>query len=172
MKPLTKGQAAFWKQWLATLPAHKRPRRAFVEAGYAGDARGTDALIRLYLDGRKTAGSSLVKDFEAAGDSQPKPGNYWIVLDGRGRPRLINRTKKILVFVFKNVPARIARAEGEGDRSIAHWKRVHRRAYAPFLRRWGISDLDTAEVVTEFFDVVFKPERRRRRASPTGRRTI
>jgi 5-formyltetrahydrofolate cyclo-ligase len=151
MKRLKPRERAFWDEWRAGLPPSKRPRRAFVEAGFAGNRRATDALIRLYLSGRKTAGSGLVRDYRTAGDPLPRRGNHWIVLDGRGRPRLLLRTVRVEFSVFGRLPARIARAEGEGDRTVAHWKRVHRRLYAPFLARWGIDDLDAAEVVTETF---------------------
>jgi len=76
-------------------------------------------------------------------------------LDGRGKPRLIAKTRKIVLVKFKDVTAKIAAAEGEGDLSVAHWKRVHRKFYAPFLSRWGVEDLDDARVVVEFFELVF-----------------
>lgn len=151
MKPLTPDQKMFWETYLATLPPERRPREPFVEAAFAGDARVTDALIALYLDGRKTAGSSLAADFRTAGDPLPAPGNFWIALDGKSRPRLILRTERVVRFRFKDVPPTLAAAEGEGDMSVAAWKRIHRAAYAPFLARWGIDDLDEAEVIAEHF---------------------
>lgn len=155
MKSLTREQAAFWDRYLKTLPPARHPRHARVEAGFAGDKKVTDGLIRLYLDGRKTAGSSLAADFLSAREPLPKPGNYWIILDGRRHPRLIVRTDKVVLSIFKNIPKYVARAEGEGDLSVAHWKRVHRKAYSPFIARWGIERLDDARVVTEIFTLVF-----------------
>ncbi len=155
MKSLTREQAALWARYLKTLPPARRPRRAHVAADFAGDRKVSDGLIHLYLDGRKTAGSSLTADFASARQPLPKPGNYWIILDGRRRPRLIVRTDKIVFFVFKNIPGHVAHAEGEGDLSVAHWKHVHRKMYSPFLARWGIERLDDARVVTEFFTLVF-----------------
>lgn len=45
-----------------------------VEAAPAGNFEITDALIELYEQGKKTAGSSLVEDFEATGDPLPAYG--------------------------------------------------------------------------------------------------
>lgn len=155
MKSLTREPSAFWARYLKTLLSARRPRRARVAAGFAGDKKVTDGLIRLYLDGRKTAGSSLTADFSSAREPLPKPGNYWIILDSRRHPRLIVRTDKVVLSIFKNIPKYVARAEGEGDLSVAHWKRVHRKAYSPFLARWGIERLDDARVVTEFFTLIY-----------------
>jgi uncharacterized protein YhfF len=156
MKPLKARERAFWNAWRATLPPSRRPRRAFVEAGFAGARKTTDALIRLYLAGRKSAGSGLVADYRSAGDPLPKAGNYWIALDSRGRPRCLLRTRRVEFHAFGRMPARVARAEGEGDRTRAHWRRVHRRLYAPFLKKWGVDDLGRAEVVVEHFALVHR----------------
>jgi len=116
----------------------------------------TDSLIALYLAGKKSAGSGLVRDYLTMGDPLPKAGNYWIVLDGRRRPRLLLRTLRVEINLWKNIPKRIAVAEGEGDLSVAYWKRTHRRFYLPFLKKWGIDDLDEAEVITEHFKLVHR----------------
>jgi len=55
---------------------------------------------------------------------------------------------------FKDVPFEIALAEGEGDLSLDYWRRVHTEIYLPHLAGWGISSLDDATVITEFFKIV------------------
>lgn len=154
MKPLKPRERAFWKEHVARLPAGERPRGAFVEAAFAGGRAATDGLIRLYRQGKKTAGSSLVEDFETAGDPLPKVGNYWIILDSRERPQFLVKTIRVEIHRFGRIPASVARAEGEGDLSVSHWKKVHRAAYLPFLAKWGIDDLDQARVITEHFEIL------------------
>lgn len=165
MKKLKPAEDAFWKGYLAGLPAGRGPRKPFVEAAFAGTRETTDGLIRLYRSGRKTAGSGLVADFKTAGDPLPKAGNYWIILDGRRRPRLLVRTVRVEFNLFAEIPAAVARAEGEGDLSVSSWKKIHRKAYLPFLAKWGIEDLERAEVVTEHFEILRPPRR-----GPTSRR--
>lgn len=132
-----------------------------MEASFAGGRRVTDGLIRLYLEGKKTAGSSLVKDFRTAGDPLPKAGNYWIILDSRERPRVLVQTMRVEINLFGKIPRAVVRAEGEGDLSTAHWKKVHRKAYLPRLAEWGIGNLDEADVITEHFRILL-PRRMRR----------
>lgn len=161
MRALKPAERVFFAEYLARLPARRRPRRPFVEASYPGRRAVADKLIRLYLAGKKCAGSSLVRDFESAGDPLPRRGNYWIALDGRGRPRLLLRTLRVEINRFGAIPRRVVAAEGEGDLSTGYWKRVHRAAWAPHLTKWGIEDLERAEVITEHFALLHaRPYRR------------
>ena len=148
-------QQAFWDVYVSKLPKHKKPAEVFVEASFAGNKDITDELINLYLSGQKTAGSSLVADFEACGDPLPQIGNYWIILDSQEMPKCLVRTNKVVFNKFKDVPKEIAQAEGEGDLSLEYWKNTHSEFYKPFLAKWGVDNLDEAMVVTEYFDVVF-----------------
>lgn len=153
LKPLEQG---FWKDYLATLSANSRPKKPFVYAGFAGGRKITDSLIRLYRSGKKTAGSGLVKDYETAGDPLPKVGDYWIILDSKDRPQFLMKTLRTEINLFGRIPKSVARAEGEGDLSVAYWKKAHARFYFPFLGDWGIDDLDKAEVITEHFEIVHR----------------
>lgn len=156
MKKLKRLEQSFWEDYLALLPFNRRPKEPFVEAAFAGSRESTDALIRLYFQGRKTAGSSLVKDFESAGDPLPKIENYWIILDSQERPQCLVKTLRIEINLFGEIPQAVVQAEGEGDLSVEYWKKVHRIAYLPYIAKWGIDDLDKAEVITEHFEIVHK----------------
>lgn len=153
-RELTASEKAFWQEYLESLPPHSRPKDPSVEVAYAGNQEITDGLLALYLKGKKTAGSSLVKDFESNGDPLPEVGNYWIVLDSNSNPGCIVKTVKVAIHRFSDIPEEIAKAEGEGDCSVAYWKKVHQDLYTPHLASWGIRDINDAEVITEFFDVV------------------
>lgn len=59
---------------------------------------------------------------------------------------------------FRDVPERIAVAEGEGDLSLDYWRKSHAAHYSPHLEEWGIVDLEGATVVTEHFTLVFRRE--------------
>lgn len=153
---LKPNEQAYWESYLQTLPEDQKPIRTNVTAGYAGNPEITDELLALYFEGKKTAGSSLVEDFETAGDPLPKVGNYWIYLGSQGQPRCILRTERVVFHRFKEVPLEIAIAEGEGDLSLEHWRKVHSELYKPYLAQWGISDINEARVVTEHFTIVFR----------------
>ena len=88
-----------------------------------------DELLRLVLDGTKTATASALWDFEAEGEEVPRTGTLSIILDGAGHPRALIETTDVRVVPFDEVDDEHARLEGEGDRSLASWRDVHERFF-------------------------------------------
>ncbi len=153
---MKRSEQKYWNEYLQSLLERDRPVNPFVTAAYAGTPEITDELLALYLCGKKTAGSSIVEDYVSAGDLLPKVGNYWIYLNSQNVPSCILRTERIETNKFRDVSESIAIAEGEGDLSLAYWKRVHAEIYLPHLKSWGIAHMDDATVITEFFTIVFR----------------
>jgi uncharacterized protein YhfF len=83
-----------------------------------------DALLELVLKGVKTATCSTEDE-----PNLSKPGECWIVLDGRGDPRCVIESTEITFRRYNGVDAAFAFEEGEGDRSLAYWRSAHRRYF-------------------------------------------
>jgi uncharacterized protein YhfF len=81
------------------------------------------------LSGIKTATSGALWDYEAEGEQLPTPGALGIVTDGRGVPHALVVTTQVEVVPFDQVSAEHAFLEGEGDRSLATWREVHKRFF-------------------------------------------
>ena len=88
-----------------------------------------DELVALVLAGTKTATASALWDYEAEDEPLPQVGTMGIVLDGAGHPRALVETTEVRVVPFDEVDAEHAFLEGEGDRSLAHWREVHQRFF-------------------------------------------
>lgn len=143
----------YWDQFETTLKDFDHSTH--IEASIAGDVKIADKLLSLFISGKKTAGSSLVKDYKLSNDDLPKVGNYWIVLDSKEKPRVILKTIKVNFFIFKDINSSTAKAEGEGDLSPEYWTKAHTKFFTPYLEDWDITDLSKEEVVTEFFEIVY-----------------
>jgi uncharacterized protein YhfF len=87
-----------------------------------------DKLLALVLAGRKTATCWSASE----GDKGVQVGKRWIVKDGRDKPRAILETVEVTRRRFGDVDAAFAHDEGEGDRTLADWRRMH---IAYFTRR-------------------------------------
>lgn len=123
------------------------------EAWAFGEAQ--DKLAALVKDGIKTATCSAYDIYQAENESLPKVGEYSVILDSREEAVCIIRTTKVYVTAFDQVTAEHAYKEGEGDRSLEYWRKVHE----DFLKRELASinrsfDGDT-KVVCEEFEVVW-----------------
>ncbi len=156
MENLAPNELQFWQEYLASVAEPERLAGAQVSASMARDERNADALLQLYLEGKKSAGSGLVKDYETAGDPLPTEGCFWIILDSLKRPRCIVKTIRVEMHTFDAVPEKVAIAEGEGDLSLAFWREAHMQFFEPYLKDLGITNLGSEKIVTEFFEVVFK----------------
>lgn len=84
-----------------------------------------DDLLGLVLEGTKTATASAFEDYEAEGESVPLVGDLSIILDGSGSPRAVLEITAIDIVAFAQVSAEHAHAEGEGDRTLDSWQRLH-----------------------------------------------
>lgn len=149
---------AFWQQYVKSSGLNE-PLDSLVTASMPGNKQIADSLVSLYLNGTKRAGSGLVRDYEKAGDPLPKVGNYWIVLDSNEKPMCIVKTVRIEIHSFEDVPPEVARAEGEGDLSLDYWRESHKEFFTPFLAELEIEDLNSALIVTEFFEIVYREVR-------------
>lgn len=136
---------AFWRA-VATTSGPEPESWAF------GDhARLADELLALVLDGTKTATAGALADYEAHDEQLPEPGDLAIVLDGAGEPRALLQVTHVEVRPFSEVDAEHAWLEGEGDRSLAHWREGHER----FFARASVDGFDPAmPVVLERFVVL------------------
>ena len=80
-------------------------------------------LLALVLNGFKTATCSALDEFE--GSEIPRVGEQSVIEDGERRAACRIETISVETIPFDKVSASFAYLEGEGDRSLAHWRTVH-----------------------------------------------
>jgi uncharacterized protein YhfF len=61
-------------------------------------------------------------------------GDYSVATDGLGVGRCVIKTTRIDVVPFGQVDAAFAYDEGEGDRTLGYWRRVHWEVLHPRAR--------------------------------------
>lgn len=115
----------FWSERRAESP--QLPKELPLAWAFGATPAHADGLLELVLAGIKTGTASSLWDYEASGDPLPEVGELSIILDGGGAPRAVLETTDISIVPFDGVGADHARAEGEGDRTLAHWRAVHER---------------------------------------------
>lgn len=124
--------------------------------GFGDTTEMADELAALVSDGVKTATSSNYKMYELGEEPLPEVGQYDIVVDGSGSAAVIIRNVAVDVLPFKEVSAEHAYLEGEGDRSLEHWRQVHEDFFRRKLTAEGLEFQEDIPVVCERFEVVYK----------------
>lgn len=110
-----------------------------------------DQLLDLVLSEVKTGTASSLQDYEAVDEAPPAVGGVSIVLDGAGIPRAVLEVTDVDVVPFDQVTAEHARAEGEDDRTLASWRRIHEQFWREHSAHGFAPDMP---VVCESFRVL------------------
>jgi uncharacterized protein YhfF len=145
---------AFWTGFVAHL-GHDPGERLLDVFHFDDNQPSADELADLVLAGRKRATASLVWAYEAEGQRMPQPGDLSIVTRFSGEPVCVIETRHVEVVPFRAVDAEFAATEGEGDGSLAHWRRVHDAFFRRECARFGREFHEDASVVCEEFAVVY-----------------
>ena len=114
-----------------------------------------DKLVALVVEGMKTATCSSLDMLTFEGEPVPKPGDYSVILDSAGEAVCIIKTTKAYVETFGQVSAEHAFREGEGDRSLAYWRRIHMEYFTEELGAVGLSFDESSALVCEEFELVY-----------------
>ena len=124
-----------------------------VEAPYEAWAFGCDAdqLAALVLEEKKTATAGLRIWYVLEKLELPGEGSYSVVLDSEDNAVCIIRTTRVSVTPFCEVGADHAWKEGEGDRGLAYWRKVHQEFFSEELKAIGMAFDPSMDVVCEEF---------------------
>ena len=115
----------------------------------------SDLLVDLVLRGEKTATSSAYQIYEIENEPLPAVGKYNIILDSKNRAICIIKTTKVYVEEFKKVSKDHAFKEGEGDKSLAYWRKCHEEFFKMCMNKVNKEFSEEMKVVCEEFKVVF-----------------
>ncbi len=114
-----------------------------------------DSLAALVLAGVKTATASAFPLYALEGEALPEAGEYSVILDSRGEAACVIRTTAVELVPYRDISPDHAWREGEGDRSLAHWRAVHRAFFTREMAEAGLTFHEDMPVVCERFEVVW-----------------
>jgi uncharacterized protein YhfF len=137
---------AYWQRFVAATGVDG-PHTAW---GFGDTPVMATELGLLVRDGPKRATASL-RSWYDDGEPMPRAGDLSVILDGDARPLCVIRTTAVEVRAFGDVDAEFAWTEGEGDRSLEHWRAAHIRFFAAAGRKVD----ESTPVVLERFELLW-----------------
>lgn len=140
--------------WTAYRAVHPDAGEDYEAWAFGGDP---DGLAELTRAGIKTATASAGPLYALEGEPLPAPGEYSVILDGRDEAVCVIHTTRVYTVPFNQVGAEHAHREGEGDRSLEYWRRVHEDFFRAELEEAGLVFTPEMPVVCEEFEVVYPP---------------
>lgn len=124
---------------------------------FCGGGPFADELAALVLAGVKTATASPLIAYETEGAPLPCAGGYSVILYDDGQAAAVIRDTRVSLVPFDEVSAEHAYREGEGERTLAQWREIHRRAFTPDYHAAGREFDEHGLCVLEEFELVYRP---------------
>lgn len=100
-----------------------------------------DELAKLVRNGVKTATCANLD-----GEGIAQPGDTFVVVDGKNEPVCVIELTNVDMSSFETVDQAHAYAEGEGDRTLAYWRKEHQR----FFEEYDLFSPDMTLVLMNF----------------------
>lgn len=141
------------EMWTQFIEANNLPKDTTYEAWQYGDV--SDELAELTRKGIKTATASAYPMYELEKEDLPAVGLYNVILDSQDQAVCIVVTTKVYTTPFNQVSEEHAFKEGEGDRSLDHWRKAHQAFFSEELASVGLTFSEDMLVVCEELEVVF-----------------
>ena len=111
-----------------------------------------------WLRGIKTGTASAEELYKIDNEPIPTEGEYSVILNSRDEAVCVIRTTKVYIVPFCDVSAHHAFCEGEGDRSLAYWRKVHEEFFRDEYAACGLEFSQDIPVVCEEFELLMKAE--------------
>ena len=144
--------------WDAFTKVHQKHKQdPLPESWYFCDTKkDADVCADLVVAGIKRATAPSLWWFNKNGESLPKSGDLHIITNWEGKAKAIIETTQIDLAPYNEVTEEFAAIEGEGDKSLAFWKRVHWEFYSREMKPEGESPTQDMIIVCEQFKVIWK----------------
>ena len=114
-----------------------------------------DKLAKLVLERIKTATCSAYELYVHKNEPTPQIGDYSVILDSRDDAVCIIQTTKIYIAPYSSCSAEHAYKEGEGDRSLSYWKKVHEEFFTDEMKSINKDFDEDMLLIYEEFKVVY-----------------
>lgn len=139
-----------WNEFIDKHPEH-------ADATYEAWSYGSspDELAELTMKSIKTATASAYALYELEGEPLPEPGSFSIILDSKDEAVCIIKTTHVNVVPFEQVGEDFSWKEGEGDRSLRYWRKVHTKFFEEEFASYDMTFNEKIKVVCEVFERVY-----------------
>lgn len=147
---------AMWQHFLDSLGDNADQHMTYTAWPFGGNRNQARELARLVKSGEKTATSSLHLLYEMDHEPVPKVDEYSIITDWDGEAEAIIQNVDVKIIPFHEADQVLARKEGEGDKSLTYWRRVHIDFFTEELEQLGKVFNEDMLIVCETFRVVYQ----------------
>ncbi len=143
--------------WGDYLDAHLE--YAFVEAPkvihFCDNEKDANECANLVKSNIKKATSLSLLGIQYRNESLPKIGDFMVITNWNKEAVCIIKTTAVKLVPYFNISEDYAKIEGEGDQSLAYWKKTHWDYYTRELKAFGRVPRESMIIVCQEFEKVY-----------------
>ena len=143
-----------WNDFLEKTPDNK-VKEIPLSFYFCDNKKDADECATLVVEGIKQATASSLWWYEKHKEPLPKIGDQYVITDWEGNAKAIIETTRVEQVPYNKITADFARTEGEGDKSLAYWKRVHEAYYKREMEPYGDKFDEHMIIVCEYFKTIY-----------------
>ena len=132
---------------------------AFVDAPkvihFYDSEKDANEAADLVVKGSKIARSLSLLGIQSRKEPLPKIGDFLVVTDWEGKAKCIIRITSVKLKPYFSIDETYAKKEGEGDKSLLHWKKTHWEYYSRELAEFNRLPRESMIVVCQEFEKVY-----------------
>lgn len=145
-----------WQQFLDSLGDNAGNSMTYTAWPFGGNEEQARELASLVKLGEKTATCSLHLLYEMDHEPVPTVDEYSIITDWDGEAEAVIQNIDVNIIPFHEADSKLAWKEGEGDKSLAYWRRAHIDFFTEELKQLGKTFNEDMSIVCEEFKVVYR----------------
>jgi len=152
--PAPKSVVELWEAFMEQNPDYK-DKQLDEWFNFCDNEKDAKECAQLTLDGIKQATSTSLWWFEKFHADLPEVGNIYVVTDWYKIAKAIVEVVKVDQVPFNEITEEYAAIEGEGDKSLEYWKKVHWEYYSREMEEFGEKPTEDMIIVCEQFRTIF-----------------
>ncbi|MGV6831610.1 MAG: ASCH domain-containing protein [bacterium] len=145
----------FWSDFQEKNPQYKSEKQP-PHYYFCDNKEDANYCLNLVLKDIKRATASSLWWFKKHDEELPKIGDLAIVTDWEGEPFAITKVTAVNLKAYIEVDGEFAFREGEGDKSLEYWRKVHWAYYGREMAPFNESPTEDMIIVCEEFETIYK----------------
>ena len=122
---------------------------------FCDNEKDANDCAKLVVKNVKQATAPSLWSFKINNEKLPRQGDLNIITDWNKIPQAIILTTKIELIKFNEITAKFAQREGEGDKSLANWRKVHKAYYKREMQVYKEGFSEDMIIVCQDFDTIY-----------------
>lgn len=145
---------SLWSEFLFKNPDNKN-KETPISFYFCDNKEDADECADLVVKKIKQATASSRWWFEKNNEILPKIGDQYVITDWDGNAKAVIEVTKVQETPYNQITAEFAQTEGEGDKSLSYWKKVHKAYYSREMEPFGEKFDEDMIIVCEYFKTVY-----------------